>query len=80
MPVVIPILMPQMKGQVIIKAKLGQGESPREEETTMDEDMERVMREPRELREAPAHHATRPPKSRADAKNKMDPHPQNKLT
>jgi len=32
---------------------------------TADEDGEREMSELRELSEAPAHHATRPPKSRA---------------
>src|SRR5882724_11585228 len=54
MPMVMPIMMPQMKGQVVIKANLGRGESPREEETTVDEDGEREMSEPREPSEAPA--------------------------
>ena len=52
-PVVIPVLTPQMKGRVVIKANLGRGESPREEETTMDEDREKEMSELREPREAP---------------------------
>jgi len=50
MPVVMPILMPQMKGQVIIKANLGQGESPREEDTTADEDGEREASKPNKLK------------------------------
>src|SRR5882724_4768207 len=53
-PMVMPILTPQMKGQVVIKANLGQGESPREEETTADEDGEREMSELSELSKAPA--------------------------
>jgi len=53
-PVVMPILTPQMKGRVIIKANLGRGESPREEETTADKDGEREMSDPREPSEAPA--------------------------
>ena len=48
MLVLMPVMMPQMKGWVVIKANLGQGESLREEDTTADEDGER------ELREAPA--------------------------
>ena len=39
--VAIPVMMPQMQGQVIIKANRGRGESPREEEMTTDEDRER---------------------------------------
>jgi len=54
MPMVMPVLTPQMKGQVVIKANLGRGESPREEEMTMDKDREREMSELRELSEAPA--------------------------
>jgi len=61
-PVVMPILTPQMKGWVIIKANLGQGESPREEEMTMDKDGEREMSKPREPSEAQHHHMTGPPK------------------
>jgi len=53
-PMVMPILTPQMKGWVVIKANLGQGESLREEEMTADKDGEREMREPREPREPPA--------------------------
>src|SRR5882724_490804 len=52
-PMVMPVLTPQMKGQVVIKANLGRGESPREEETTADEDGEKEMSEPREPSEAP---------------------------
>ena len=54
MPIIMPVLVPQMKGQVVIKANLGQGESPREEEMTTDEDGEREVSEPREPNEAPA--------------------------
>ena len=43
-----------MKGQVMIKANLGQGESPREEDTTMDEDGELEARKKSEPSEAPA--------------------------
>src|SRR5882724_3942746 len=53
-PMVMPVLTPRMKGQVIVKANLGRGESPREEETTTDEDGEREMSELSELSEAPA--------------------------
>ena len=53
MLVVMPISMPQMKGQVVIKANLGRGKSPMEEETTADEDGEKEMSEPRELSKAP---------------------------
>src|SRR5882724_7460001 len=53
-PMVMPVLTPQMKGQVVIKANLGRGESPREEETTADEDREKEMSKPREPSEAPA--------------------------
>ena len=60
MPMVVPIMMPQMKGRVVIKANLGGGESPREEEMTMDMDGEREMSELSEPSEAPA-----PPRDRA---------------
>jgi len=53
-PMAMPILMPQMKGWVIIKANLGQGENPREEEMTVDEDGEREMSKLREPSKAPA--------------------------
>jgi len=56
MPVMIPILLPQIQGQVIIKANQWRGESPREEETTADEDGEREASEPSKLNEAPAMH------------------------
>ena len=45
MLVVIPVLMPRMQGQVVIKANCGRGESLREEETTTDEDREREASE-----------------------------------
>jgi len=51
---VMPVLTPQMRGRVIIKANLGQGESMREEETTADEDREREVSELRELSKASA--------------------------
>jgi len=51
MPVVMPISMPQMKGWVVIKANIGRGESPREDETTTDKDGEREISEPREMSE-----------------------------
>ena len=38
----------------MIKANQGEGESPREEETTTDEDGEREVSEPREPSKAPA--------------------------
>ena len=45
---------PRMTGPMVIKANRGEGESPREEDTTMDEDGEREMSEPSELSKAPA--------------------------
>src|SRR5882724_6237664 len=54
MLIVMPVLVPQMKGQVIIKANLGQGETMREEETTADKDGEREVSKLREPSEAPA--------------------------
>jgi len=53
MPMVMPVLTPQMKVWAVIKASLGRGESPREEEMTADEDVEREMSDLREPREAP---------------------------
>jgi len=48
---------PRMTGHVVIKTNQGEGESPREEETTADEDGEdgeREVSEPSEPSEAPA--------------------------
>ena len=52
MPVLMPVLTPQMKGQVMIKANQGQGESLREEETNTDEDREMEVSEESELGKA----------------------------
>jgi len=54
--VLMPILMPQIKIQVVIKANRGQGESLREQDTTADDDWERGVSEGSELRKAPAAH------------------------
>jgi len=54
MPVLMLMVMPQMKGQVMIKANQGKGDSPREEETAADEDGEREVNEESEPSEAPA--------------------------
>ena len=43
-----------MTGCMVRKANQGEGESPREEETTADEDRAREVSKPRELSEAPA--------------------------
>ena len=54
MLVQMPMLMPQMKCWVMIKANQGKGDSPREEETAADEDGEREVNEESEPSEAPA--------------------------
>ena len=51
-----------MKGWVVIKANLGQGESPREEDMTAHEDGERETSEPNKtnkLNEVPALHCNK---------------------
>jgi len=48
-----PVLMPQLKGQVVIKANQGIVESPREEETTTDEDGKKEVSKESKLSEAP---------------------------
>ena len=40
----VPVLTPHIKGWVVVKVNLGK-ESPREEETTVDEDGERELSE-----------------------------------
>ena len=55
--VLMAVQTPQMTGRMVIKANRGEGESPREEETTVDEDGEdgeREVSEPSEPSEAPA--------------------------
>jgi len=52
MPVIMPILTPQMKGWVMTKANQGKGETLREEDTTTDEDRETEASEASKLDEA----------------------------
>jgi len=52
MLVLMAMQTPQMTGCVVIKANRGEGESPREEEMTADEDGEREVSEPKNLSKA----------------------------
>jgi len=58
-PVLMSMQMPHMKGLVIIKANLGQGESPREGDMTAHEDGERKASKLRDLNEVPAAHCNK---------------------
>src|SRR5882724_7978950 len=53
-PVLMAMQTPQMTGPMVIKANQGEGESPREEDTTADDDGEREVTEPSKPSEAPA--------------------------
>jgi len=37
-PQTVPVAMPQIKGVIVLKVDLGRGDSPREEDITVDED------------------------------------------
>ena len=66
---------PQMTGPMVIKANRGEGESPREEDTTADEDGEREMSELSELSKSSEAPATSHAKVKK-AKHQTGPHPQ----